>query len=471
MYDTFVALFKEPRLMSKKLRIVSLFLLLGLNILSAQQQKWTLDACVNYAWTHNISVKQSELDVQAAEVDQRDGLSAFLPSASASSSHSWNVGLNQNITTNILENQTTQFTSLGANVGIDIYKGLQNQMRYRKAQLAFIGSQYKLEKMKDDVGLNVANAYLQILFNKENLKVQQDQLANNEKQLQRTQELVDAGSLPRGDVLDSKATVAADKQKVVIAENTLLISKLSLAQLLQLDNFQDFDVADIEYEAKPSEVMLQSPSAIIAKAKENRIELKIAKTNMDVAEKDVRIARAGYQPTLQGYYGFNSRISYADIPLFDGSGNMIGTRGPLSFIEQFNNNKGHQFGIQLNVPIFNGFAVKHNITRSKIALERYKIAYSQSELDLERTIYTAYTDAQGAFKSYESALSALESRSSAFQYAKERFEVGMMNAFEYNQAQTLFVNAQSEVLRTKYDYIFRTKIVEYYFGIPILSKP
>ncbi|MCX6184597.1 MAG: TolC family protein [Flavobacterium sp.] len=456
--------------MIKKRFLLLCLLVWATTMVSAQQKKWTLEECVNYAWSHNISVKQSELDVQAAEVEKFAGFGAFLPSASANTSHSWNVGLNQNITTNLLENQTTQFTSLGANVGIDIYKGLQNQQRFRKAKLSVIATQYQLEKMKDDIGLNVANAFLQIVFNKESLKVQLDQLAISEKQLLRTQQLVDAGALPRGDVLDSKATVAADKQKVVVAENTLLISKLSLAQLLQLDDFQNFDIAEADYEAKQSEVMFQTPAAIIAKAKENRIELKISKTNVAIAEKEVTIAKGAYQPTIQGYYGFNSRISYADIPLFDNTGNLIGTRGPLPFMDQFNNNKGHQFGIQLNVPIFSGFAVKYNVMRSKVALERSKIAYSQSELDLERSIYTAYTDAQGAYNSYESALSALDARRSAFEYAQERFNVGLMNTFEYNQAQTLFVNAQSEVVRTKFDYIFRTKVVEFYFGIPIILK-
>jgi outer membrane protein len=123
------------------------------------------------------------------------------------------------------------------------------------------------------------------------------------------------------------------------------------------------------------------------------------------------------------------------------------------------------------VPIFSGFAVKYNVMRAKVAFERTKIAYAQSELDLERTIYSAFTDAQGAYKAYESALTARDARSTALDYAKERFDVGLMNTFEYNQAQTLYVNAQSEVLRTKYDYIFRTKIVEFYFGLPIQLKP
>jgi outer membrane protein len=455
----------------KQFCVVGLLICFAATGNAQQPQKWTLEDCVNYAWTHNISVKQSELDVQSAQIEKSAGFGAFLPSANANTSHSWNVGLNQNITTNLLENQTTQFTSLGANVGVDIYKGLQNQHRFRKSKLAIIAAQYQLAKMKDDIGLNVANAFLQILFNKESLKVQKDQLSISEKQMQRTQEFVDAGVLPRGDVLDSKATVAADKQKVVVAENALLISKLSLAQLLQLDNFQEFDIVDADYQAVQSEVMFQTPAAIISKAKENRVELKLAKTNMDVANKDIRIARSAYQPTIQGFYGFNSRISYADIPLFDATGNLIGTRGPLPFSQQFNNNKGHQFGLQLNVPIFNGFSAKYNVMRAKVAFERTKIAYAQSELDLERTIYSAFTDAQGAYKAYESALTARDARSTALAYAKERFDVGLMNTFEYNQAQTLFVNAQSEVLRTKYDYIFRTKIVEFYFGLPIILKP
>jgi outer membrane protein len=455
----------------KQFCVVGLLICFAATGNAQQPQKWTLEDCVNYAWTHNISVKQSELDVQSAQIEKSAGFGAFLPSANANTSHSWNVGLNQNITTNLLENQTTQFTSLGANVGVDIYKGLQNQHRFRKSKLAIIAAQYQLAKMKDDIGLNVANAFLQILFNKESLKVQKDQLSISEKQMQRTQEFVDAGVLPRGDVLDSKATVAADKQKVVVAENALLISKLSLAQLLQLDNFQEFDIVDADYQAVQSEVMFQTPAAIITKAKENRVELKLAKTNMDVANKDISIARSAYQPTIQGFYGFNSRISYADIPLFDATGNLIGTRGPLPFSQQFNNNKGHQFGLQLNVPIFNGFSAKYNVMRAKVAFERTKIAYAQSELDLERTIYSAFTDAQGAYKAYESALTARDARSTALAYAKERFDVGLMNTFEYNQAQTLFVNAQSEVLRTKYDYIFRTKIVEFYFGLPIILKP
>jgi len=433
----------------------------------AQAKQWTLQECVEYALKNNISIKQTELDGQLAKIDKKDAFGNFLPSANASSSHSWNIGLNQNITTGLLENQTTQFTSADLNVGVDIYNGLQNQNKLRRAKLAIVAAQYQLSKMKDDVSLNVANAFLQILFNKENLKVQKEQLANNDKQQQRTNELVNAGSVPRGDLLDMKATVAASNTAVINAENALLISKLSLAQLLQLDDFKDFDIVDRDYDATVSATMSETPDAIFAKAKEVRVELKIAKANLDLAERDVKIARGTLQPRLSGFYSFSTRASYSDRVIgVDGDGNPILT-GPLPLFDQFSDNKGHNFGFQLSIPILNGFSARNAVARSKVGLERYKIAYSQAELDLERNVYTAFTDAQGALKAYESAAIASEARGEAFNYAKEKYAVGIMNAFDFNQAQTLYVNAQSEVLRTKYDYIFKVKLLEFYFGIPI----
>ncbi|MDZ4331936.1 MAG: TolC family protein, partial [Flavobacterium sp.] len=155
--------------------------LFGLSV-QGQSKKWTLEECVKYALQNNISIKQSELDTKTAAIDKKGAIGNFLPSLNASASHSWNIGLNQDITTGLLRNQTTQFTSAGANVGVDIYKGLQNQNTLRKANLSIVAAKYQLLKMQEDVALNVANAFLQVLFNKENLKVQKEQLGINEKQ-------------------------------------------------------------------------------------------------------------------------------------------------------------------------------------------------------------------------------------------------------------------------------------------------
>lgn len=453
----------------KKNSYFSLVVILFFGLITqAQSKKWTLEECVKYALENNISIKQSELDIETATIDKRVAFGSFLPSINASASHSWNIGLNQDITTGLLQNQTTQFTSAGANVGIDIYKGLQNQNNLRRSNLALLASKYQLVKMQEDISLNVANAFLQVLFNKENLKVQQEQLAINEKQLIRSTELVDAGAIPRGDVLDIKANLAQNRQNLIAAENTLLISKLSLAQLLQLKEFESFDVIDGLEVHEGLAILSESPTIIFEKAKETRIDLKIAQTNLEIAQKSLAIARGAYQPTLQGFYGFNSRVSYADMASFSGGG--VVAVPPNPFWTQFSDNKGQSFGAQLSIPIFNGLSTKNNVERSKVNIAKSKLALEQQNLDLQRTIYTAFTDAKAALNANESAISSLEARQEAYNYAKEKFAVGLMNSFDYNQAQTLLVNAQSEVLRTKYDSIFKIKILEFYFGIPIIKN-
>ena len=455
----------------KKINLLVLMLVLMLsNSALSQSKKWTLQECVDYALKNNISIKQSELNLKATEIDKNATFYSFLPNLNGSASHSWSIGANTNPVTNVRENRTTQYSQLGLSSNVVIFNGLQKLNTYRKEKLAIIASQYQLDKMKDDIALNVANAYLQILFTKEALKVQTEQLAFDEKQLNRTQELVNSGTIPKGDLLDAKATVASDKQRLVASENDLFLSKLSLAQLLQFDDLQNFDVADANYEPEQSEVMVQKPEAIIAKAKQDRVELKIAKSNLEVAEKNIKIAKGGYLPTLSAGYSFGTNASYSDRLIgVDGGGNPI-YAGPLPVLDQFSNNKGHNFGFNLQIPIFNGFSTKYNVERSKIALDRAKIAETQATQDLERNVYTAITNAKGALNSYESASQALEARKEAFNYAKEKFAVGMMNSFEFSQAQTLYVNAESEVLRTKYDYIFKVKVVEFYFGIPIVKK-
>ena len=477
----------------EKRSFLSLIVMLVCNItIQAQSKKWTLEECVTYAIQNNISIKQSELDSKMALIDKKSAVGRFLPSLNASASHSWNIGLNQDITTGLLQNKTTQFTSAGANVGIDIYRGLQNQNTLRKANLSIVAAKYQLVKMQEDVALNVANAFLQVLFNKENLKVQKEQLRINEKQYARSEELVKVGSIPRGDLLDVKATLALNNQNVITAENSLLISKLSLSHLLQLKDFENFDVVDDTDVKDANNIMAQTPSAIYEKAFEGRTELKIARTNLEIAEKNVAIAKGAFQPTLQGFYSFNSRVAYSDrvtgvIPSTSNPTSIVGfvegtnqnvlspnfTRvlgNPAPFFDQFNTNKGQSFGMQLSVPIFNGFSARNNVERYKVSLEQSKIAVEQQNLDLQRNVYTAFADAKGALNAYESSVAALEARQGAYNYATEKYSVGLMNSFDFNQSQTLLTNAQSEVLRTKYDYIFKIKILEFYFGIPLIKN-
>ena len=449
-------------IMYKKSLIIYLFFIVSV---FGQEKKWTLKDCIEHAVKNNISIQQSALDSQTADINYKAAIGDFMPNVNASASHSWNIGLNQNITTGLLENQTTQFTSAGINANVPIYSGLQNQNRLSRARLTQTLSQLQLAKMKDDIALNIANAYLRILYNKENLKVQKEQLANDEKQYTKIDETVKAGSLPKGDLLDAKATVANDKQKIVNAENTLFLSKIALAQLLQLDDYKNFDIAEADYLVQNYSVMQEAPETIIDKAKQQRVELKIAQANVDIAQKDIKIAQGALQPSLTGFYSFSARATYSDRIVIENG--MPVVAGPLPFFDQLSQYKGHNFGVQLNIPIFNGFASKYAVDRAKIAAKRSQNNLTLAQQELEKNVYTAVSNAKGAYNNYLATQASLDARKEAFTYAKEKFAVGMMNSFDYSQAQTLFVNAQSNFLNAKYDYIFKVKIVEFYYGLPL----
>lgn len=466
-------------------------LVLVWNSIWAQQKLWTLEECVAYAREHNVSIQKTLLDENLASIDKKEALGNFLPTINASGSHSWTIGLNQNITTGLLENQTTQFTSAGLDVGIDIFKAGQNFTRKRRADLSILAARYQSEKIKDDVALNVVNAYLQVIFNKEHLRVNQSQLAYDLKQQERIQALVDAGAVPAGDLVDSKATAATTRQNVILAENNLKIAKLNLAQLLQIEDYEQFDVADETFEIEPSEVLLRNPKEIVENSKEVLQDYKILETQLDIARKDVQLAKSGYYPTIRGFYSFATRAAYADVVKGyeidpnnpSAIGYVEGTNervlaprtipvfgSPASLWDQFDFNKGHSFGLAVSIPILNGGAARNNVNRSKIAYEKAELSLKETSLQLEQKVYTAYTDTHGALQTFEAATLALEAREQSLEYAKQRYEVGLINIFDLNQNQNLYLAAQSEALRAKYDFIFKTKIVEYYFGMPIFKN-
>ena len=456
---------------------------------SAQQKEWTLQECIAYALEKNISVKQSQLDVELADIQITDAFGNFLPSLNASASNSWNTGLTQNVTTGILQTQTTRNFSAGVTAGLTLFDGLRNFKQYQYSKMAKLASEYSLEKMKDDIALFVANAYLQVLFNKENLKVIEAQHQITLEQLERANALVEAGSLPRGDLLEIKATSANEIQRMIVAENQVEISLISLAQLLLIKDYENFDVADRDYDVFGSELLEVPVSEVIDVAEEVRYEVQVAEMNRKLAEKELEIARGAYWPTLGAFFNYNTRESgagriraagldpdepYRQIGFVEATEEIVVTPNvateigsPLPFFEQLQLNDGISYGVQLNVPIFNGFATRNQVKRSEVGVLRSEYQLEQSKLDLEANVYQAYTDARGALKAYEAALLAREAQLLAYDYATERYNVGMTNAFDFSQAKFNLENAESEVVRTKYDYIFKLKVLELYFGVPI----
>ncbi|MDN3596292.1 TolC family protein [Zunongwangia endophytica] len=474
----------------KKFSFLTILLFVGF-ITNAQEKKWTLQECVEYALENNISVKQSELDVEASEIDKKDAIGNLLPSINGNASNSWNTGLTQNVTTGVLENQTTRNFSAGVTASINLFDGLRNYKQLQRAKLSKLAAQYSLSQMQDDITLNVANSYLQVLFAKQDLEVLKSQNSVTQEQLERTQQLVDAGSLPRGDLLEIKATDADERQRIIVAQNNIRISLISLAQTLLIKDYENFDIVEYDYDIFGAEILDNSVYDIIERAKEERSEIRIAEANKEIAQQNVEIARGAYMPTLGAFVNYNTRetganrIEYYDSPetsiteigYVESTGERVVAEsnnpavpivtGPRPFIDQLWLNDGMSYGFQLSVPVFNGFATRNQVKRSKIDVRRAEYQLEQAELDLEANVYQAYVDATGAFEAYEAALVAAESQEQANEYATERYDVGLTNAFDFSQSKLRFENAQREVIRAKYDYIFKLKVLELYFGVPV----
>jgi outer membrane protein len=443
---------KAHKMISKK--VLLLFLFVGLQM-AAQGKKWTLEECVDYALKNNITIKQSELDLKTSSIEKMEAIGGFLPSINTNANYSVNTGASINPVTNQFQNQTFKSFSASASSNFTLFNGLANWKVVQRAKLSRIANGYRLDKMKDDIALSIANSYLQILLNKEQLKVQINQNQITKENLNRTKDLIDAGVVPAGDIFELQATDAAQQQQIINTENALFISKLGLCQTLLLENYDTFDISDAVIDLPLSNVTNESQEAILAKAKESVKEVKIALSNVDLAKKDLAISRSSYLPTLTGFVGYNTR--WSESPIFN-------------FVDQLSLFDGTGVGLQLNVPILNGLATRARVQRAKINEERATYQLKQAELDLERNVYQAYNDVINTRKAFEAAQKAMESRKQAFNFSKERYQVGLQNAFDFSQATLALENAQSEVIRTKYDYIFRTKILEFYFGIPLYKK-
>jgi len=477
-------------------RITIFIVFLAVTSVSAQTKKWTLQECVEHAMANNISLQQSALDQELALLDKADAIGAYLPNINGSVSNAWNTGLTQNVTTGVLENQTSRNSSYSVTATLSLFQGLRNLRSLQRSKINALAAQYGLEKMQDDIALFVANAFLQVLTNKANVSVLKAQNAVTVGQIERTQELVDAGVLPEGDLLEIQAADATEKQNIVTAENGVTLSLISLAQLLQIRDYDDFDIVDQGYEILGTEILEKGPQELVAAAREYRKEVLIAETNVALAEKDLQIARSAYMPTLGAYLNYNTRESdrFSGVStLIDPDNPIIATTDPIGFVdgsgaavygfapniigyqevaarpfeEQLYLNDGVSYGVQMNIPIFNGNATRNNVKRSKLNLMRRELLLEQAKMDLETTVYQAFVDAKGALKSYDAAVKAKNSQQLAYEYAQQRYDVGLINAFDFSQSKTRYDNAVIDVNRAKYDYIFKLKVLELYFGVPV----
>ncbi len=444
--------------MKTKFLVVIAFIAFSFSGMS--QKKWDLKEAVEYALKNNISIKKGELTIEKANQNIIGAKGNFLPNLNASSGANLNFGSTIDPVSNGRISSTSFSSSYRINSGITIFNGFRLLNTYKSNQLTLIGNQLDLQNIKDDISLNVVNSYLNILFAKENLAVAKVQAEISKKQIEVAKNQVDAGSKPKGELLNAQSAYANDLQTVVSLENTLDIALLGLAQLLQVDP-NNFDVAKIDVGAPSASLMFKSPDAVYKKAVETRPEILSAKLQGEYGDLQIAIAKSGFLPSVTASASAGTNFSHR-FTIFQGQQNDY-------FFKQLNDNFGYGIGLSVNIPIFNRFQNKVNLNRAIIDKEDSKLNLENAKLSLQQTIQRAFLDAKAALKSYEAARLSLDAQQEAFKNAQQRYTFEAITSFEFDQVRNRLVNAESTLIRAKYDYVFKSKVLKFYYGESVLD--
>jgi outer membrane protein len=445
--------------MKRKSLFLGFILLLGSVTVTAQQKAWTLEECISHALQNNIRIKQQEIMTQYQQSALEQSKLNLLPTLNGSASHNYAFGRALDETTyEFTENETVQSNNFYAGSNVTLFHGLVNYNTIQKNKYQLLASEQDLERFRDDISLSIALAYLQILLNQELVTATEAQVDLTRQQIERTGRLVEAGSVARGNLLDIEAQAAREELQLVNLQNQLILSLLTLAQMLELPNADDFAVA-VPVITLNDEAVKGGPSAIYSIAEKTRPEILSAEYQLKSAELDLAIARGGRSPRLS--LGASASTGYSDKRL------KPVTFEAYPFGEQFNDNLNYGLGFSLNIPIFNGWQVNTGIRNSKLGIENSQYALENTKKDLYKNIQQAFTDATGALKKYNASQKAVASMEEAFRYAEQKLDVGLVTAVEYNQSKTQLLNAQSEMAQAKYEFVFKSKVLDFYRGIPL----
>ena len=444
------------------------FVLFASVIAVGQGRVWTLEECIKHAIDNNIQIKQQEIQTKVQENSLDLSKFKLLPTLNGSATHNYSFGRALDETTyQYTSEQTVQSNNFYIGGSLNLFSGLQNYNTIQRNKYEVLAGQQDLQNTKDNIALNVALAYLQILLNKELVLATESQLAITLQQIEKTQKLVDAGSVARGNLLEIQAQAAREDLQLINVKNQLDISILNITQLLELQTTEGFDITAPLLVVDTNTIVSGNPDDIYATAEPLRPEIKSAELKLSARKYDLKTTQGGRSPRLYLTNSFST--GYSDIRK-----KLLGVdpaTGPIygkySFGDQLNDNINYGIGFSLNIPILNGWQVNSNIKNSKLNIENSNYTLEATKKQLYKNIQQAYTDATAALKKYDSSVKAVESMQEAFRYSEQKFDVGMVTSVEYNASKSNLLNAQSQLSQAKYEYVFKTKVLDFYKGLPL----
>lgn len=418
------------------------------------QKQWNLKQCIEYAIEHNLTIKQQEAAKDESAVDLNTAKWSRLPDLNGSASHSFNFGRSLQMD-NTYQQLNTQNTDLNLSTSIPLFTGMQIPNQIALSKLNLKAAVEDLNKAKEDISIQVTSAYLQVLFNEELAKVAHEQVTLSEEMLKQKTAFFKVGKASEAELYEAKSRAAQDQLSAVQADNEYRLALLDLSQLLELPTPEGFGIVSPSIDEDKDFSILTSPADIYSEALLIKPSIKAAQYRVEGAQKSIRIAQSGYYPQLS--LGAGIATSYYNV-----SGRENGNFG-----SQLRDNFSQYIGLSLNIPIFNRFSTRNQVRKARIQQTTLNWQLEDAKKALYKEIQQAYYNAVNAESKFESSRTADEAAKASFNLMKEKYANGKATSTEFNEARTNWLKAVSDRIQAKYDYLFRTKILDFYKGVPL----
>lgn len=460
----------------------SIVVLVCLVYVAKSQSAWNLEQCILYANNHNIGLKQTNITNEINLNNSNQSKAAVLPSLNAAATHQYNFGQTIDRFTNTFANTRVLSQNFFLSSNFTLWSGMSQYNNVKANEYNYLSGVEQLKQQQNDLALSVANAYIGVIFSEELLKISQNQYQITKEQLERTQKLVNAGSVAKSVEYDIVAQLANEEVNVTSAENNYNISMLNLKQLLNFDSITNFSIARPDLNVQEALLLENNLTAIYETALKNQPTIKSGEYSILSAEKFLASSRGRVSPSLT----FNASLGTGTSGLakkvvgIENQTRVIKTNlGDLSVIEQspilektpfgeqFRNNSNQSLGFTLSVPLFNGMQTSTAIKNAKLTSLNARLSMDLAKQNLYKNIAQAHANAKAALNKYKATEASVKAANESFYYAQQKFNAGALSAFEFNSAKSRVFAAESNLLQSKYDYIFKLKVIDYYLGKPL----
>ena len=433
--------------MKKLVLSVCLIMASGLSIQA--QNAWSLQQCIEHAITHNLSIKQKEAARDQSAVELNTAQWSRLPNLNGNVGQSFNFGRAIQAD-NTYGNRNTRNTNFSVGTSIPLFTGMQIPNNIALSKLNLKAATEDLNKAKEDISIQVASYYLQVLFNEELVKIAQRQVELSQEQLDRKVTFFKNGKASEAEVYEAKSRVVQDEYSLVQAQNNHQLALLDLSQLLELPTPENFQIETPNVEAFSTQLSL--PDEVYAQALLNKPAIKAAQYRLEGAAKSIRIAQSAWYPQLS--FGAGIGTNYYSITGIENA----------SFGSQWHQNMNKYLQFSLSIPLFNRFATRNRVKSARIQRNALAWQLEESKKALYKEIQQAYYNARAAESQYQSSQTACQSAEVSFKLMSEKYANGKATATEYNEMRATWMKALSEQVQARYDYLFRSKILEFYQG-------